>query len=252
MGEATAPGTIPSASGVAARRAPPRVAVPLVSAAALGGAAYAFGQLDGSRGHAALALYSALALSVAGAAVVLITRGAREPTRGGSIGSVVADTAVGCVALLSMVASLVHFAVIDQHLEEYWLYGSFFVVVAVSQIGWSILVAARPSVAILLLGAIGNGFVSAVWVVTRTVGALIGPDATDPARAGFGDIASTLLQAAIVAGSLGIILGGRARRLPRTQAGDTAVAVIALAATAISLLALYSAVRGEPFVSHVG
>lgn len=49
------------------------------------------------------------------------------------------------VAVASAGAATIHFAVIAQHLEEYWLFGSFFVGVAVLQLAWALLVVVRPS-----------------------------------------------------------------------------------------------------------
>jgi hypothetical protein len=43
------------------------------------------------------------------------------------------------------------------------------------------------------------------WIITRTVGSLVGPAATEPAKVGFCDLVSTALEALIVAGCLGLL-----------------------------------------------
>jgi hypothetical protein len=40
----------------------------------------------------------------------------------------------------------------------------------------------------------GNALVVFTWIVTRTAGALVGPAATVPERAGFGDLVATVMQ----------------------------------------------------------
>src|SRR5207249_3532315 len=94
------------------------------------------------------------------------------------------------LAWASMNAALVHFAVIEQHLAEYWLYGWFFVAVASAQLVWAAVLVIEPLRAVLVAGAAGNALVVAAWIVTRTYGSLIGPAATERSPAGFGDIVS--------------------------------------------------------------
>jgi len=87
------------------------------------------------------------------------------------------------------------------------------------------------------------------WIVTRTAGALVGPAATTPERAGFGDLVATVIQVLIVAGCLALL----SRR--RVRAGwwaEQARVIAALAVVPFLVLALYSAVGGSPFVSMVG
>jgi hypothetical protein len=77
--------------------------------------------------------------------------------------------------LLSAAAALVHFAVIKQHADEYWLYGAFFVVLGLVQLAWGVLIVSVSSRTLYALGALGNAAVVAIFVVTRTVGTLVGP-----------------------------------------------------------------------------
>jgi hypothetical protein len=157
------------------------------------------------------------------------------------------------IAWGSAQAALIHFAVIPQHFEEYWIYGWFFVLVGVGQLVSAYLVLAFPRAWVLLAIAAGNAAIAAVWVVSRTYGSLVGPDATDPARAGFGDIVVTILEIGIAIVASVLLLRPNASR-PSGSANERELAnvVSSLTLTLISVLALYSAVAGRPFVSHVG
>jgi hypothetical protein len=81
---------------------------------------------------------------------------------------------------------------------------------------------------------------------------LIGPAATEPERAGFGDIVTTLYEVILVIGAIALWRSRRFDRPPRPHRGELANALAALAVTLLTVLALYSAVGGSPFVSHVG
>jgi hypothetical protein len=154
------------------------------------------------------------------------------------------------LGLLSMAAALIHSAVIEQHWSTCWLYGAFFVLVGSAQLAWALAITAAPRRWLLWAGVAGNTLVVLTWIVTRTVGALVGPAATVPERAGFGDLVATVMQVLIVAGCLILLL-----RRPRAGAGwwaEQARVIAALAVVPFLVLALYSAVGGSPFVSMVG
>src|SRR5436853_598772 len=57
---------------------------------------------------------------------------------------------LGTVAgLLSMAVAEIHFAVVEQHLVLYWLYGWFFIIVGLAQLAWAIVVLTSPAKLIL-------------------------------------------------------------------------------------------------------
>ena len=139
---------------------------------------------------------------------------------------------------------------IEQHWAEYWLYGAFFVAVGLAQLAWALIMPAAPARVLLRAGAAGNALVLITWIVTRTVGSLVGPTAATPAKVGFGDLVSTVLEALIVVGCLGLLAWR-----PRVRAGwwaEHARAIAALVVMPFLVLSLYSAVGGSPFVSMVG
>jgi hypothetical protein len=88
--------------------------------------------------------------------------------------------------------------VIAAHFREYWLFGLFFAVIAPLQLAWAYL-ASRPAVraAVLVAGAVGNLTVALVWLVSRTVGLPIGPDAWQAESVHLPDVVATLDEIAI-------------------------------------------------------
>jgi hypothetical protein len=201
-----------------------------------------------------LKLGGAMALAGIGMALLVPARSTNRPLPADHAHSALVEVhpIVLGLAWASMSAALIHLAVIEQHLADYWAYGWFFVAVATSQLAWALLAVIRPAKLLLVAGVVGNALVAVVWVVTRAYGSLVGPEATDRAAVGFGDITSTLLQVAIVVGCLAalvwppIVAAGSSRR------GEVVSMVLALGLTLLTVLGLYSAVGGSPFVSHVG
>lgn len=120
------------------------------------------------------------------------------------------------LAVLSAGAAGIHFAVIQSHFEEYWLFGVFFAVVAWLQVVWAILVVARPSRTVLLAGVLVNGGVVAIWIASRTVGIPLGPDSGAVEAVTLPDITATAFEIVLVIGSLALLSSGPVRHvLPR-------------------------------------
>lgn len=80
-------------------------------------------------------------------------------------------------AFASVGAAVVHVAVIPGHFHEAALYGVFFVVAAVCQLGGAVLLLARRSRRLAMLVATGNALIVVLWIVTRVVGIPLGPEA---------------------------------------------------------------------------
>jgi hypothetical protein len=231
----------------------------LIAILAAAGATW-YGFLEQTHGHPTLRLAGALTLAAGGLAAVLLAtpriQRPAEPIAGSGLPAGTnahADgprTIAAIVGLLSMAVALIHFAVIEQHWAEYWLYRAFFIAAGLAQLAWALIIPAAPARPLLWAGVAGNALVVITWIITRTAGSLVGPQAATPAKAGFGDLVSTALEALIVAGGLALL----ARR-PRGRAGwraEQARAVAALAVVPFLVLSLYSAVGGSPFVSMVG
>ena len=128
------------------------------------------------------------------------------------------------VAALSLLAAAIHLWVMPEHLEEWWGYGAFFLVLAVAQGMYGLGLLRWPSRPFLLLGVAGNLAVAILWLVTRTTGIpLLGPHAGEAEGVGVLDLACTLAEVGIVAG-----LGALAMRDLPTE-GRIQVVVVAVA-----------------------
>src|SRR5262249_2654240 len=223
----------------------------------VGVAATWYGFLDDSDGsHPTLKLGGAMAIACLGPGLPVLGRPLTPPDqrwsgRDHSALFEVNPLTLG-LAWLSVGAAVIHFAVIDQHFNEFKLYGWFFIVVAVGELVWAGLAVATPSRLLFVAGAVGNALVVVAWIVTRSYGSLVGPEATDAADVGFGDLVSTVFEIVIVVGCIVLVFSARSRRRVPTYWSEVGSLVVALGVTLFTVLALYSAVGGEPFVSHVG
>lgn len=130
--------------------------------------------------------------------------------------SVPARKVIGyCLAIISVATAVIHFAVSGEHFQEYWVFGVFMLVVAWLQLLWAVGVVARPAPWLLWGGAIVNAGVVVIYILTRTVGDMIGPTPHDVEPFGFGDGLCTVLEALIVVGCLFLVLNRHDYRLPR-------------------------------------
>jgi hypothetical protein len=142
------------------------------------------------------------------------------------------------VAVASAAAATIHFAVIDQHFAEYWLFGVFFVAVALAQLGWVVAVLSNPTLTVYVVGALGNGLIAMTWVISRTTGLPFGPGAGEPEPVGIADVVSTAFELAIVAGTLLLLRGLELRRAWEARFVRPVVAIAAVAITTLALAGL--------------
>jgi hypothetical protein len=147
-----------------------------------------------------------------------------------------------CLAILSVVTAVIHFAVAGEHFQEYWLFGVFMLVVAWLQLLWAAGVVVRPARWLLAVGAIVNAGVVVVYIVTRTVGDVIGPTPNAVEPVGFGDALCTVLEAIVVAGCLGLLISPTDWRVRR----EHLIAAPAVTGTAAAVLLSIALVAGGP------
>jgi hypothetical protein len=140
--------------------------------------------------------------------------------------------------LLCAGAAAIHFAVIADHLEEWWAFGVFFAAMGVAQLLWAALVVASPSHLLVRVGVLGNAAIIALWIVTRTAGTLIGPESV-----GVADSVATAFE-------LGVVLAGPwLPRGIRSNRGTTRSVVwtfggLTWAVTGVALLSVLGVVPG--------
>jgi hypothetical protein len=142
------------------------------------------------------------------------------------------------LALCSAAAATIHFAVIPPHWDEYVPFAVLFGVTGVFQLLWAAAVLVRPGRAVLLAGAVVNLGVAAAWVLSRSVGMPIGPEAWTPEAVGFADIAATVFELAVAAGAVALLSSAGRQLEVRTTRVTAQLAAIAIAITLFAALAL--------------
>jgi hypothetical protein len=149
--------------------------------------------------------------------------------------------AVYSAASASAGAAAVHYAVIAEHFEEWWGFGLFFVVSAVAQLVWALLVVTSRSRSVIWLGVVGNAAIVMLWIVTRSVGTLVGPepDMTEPV--GVADSVATAFEVVIVVA--GAWLGWRAPTAAASSRLAWVVSGVTLVLTSVGLLSVLDVVR---------
>jgi hypothetical protein len=239
------------------RRGIVTAAVPLF---VLGGIATAYGFLEGKGSHPSLKLGGAFLM--AGLAAITVLLGRSTLLRNSpDVRAIQLTVFVGrdrrdilriSLAFLSVAAALVHFAVIEQHFTEYWLYGAFFVAVGLFELIWALLVMAAPSPLLYWASIVVNTLTIAAYVITRTVGLLVGPSAHETEKIGFGDLTATAFEAVLVVGSLLLLFRSWGRGRVRTAMSEALIGTVAVGVMALTVLALFSTVGGVPFVTPAG
>ncbi|MBB2774563.1 MULTISPECIES: hypothetical protein [Mycolicibacterium] len=104
-------------------------------------------------------------------------------------------------ALASLGASLIHFAVVPAHWQEWMPAGLFFVAVALFQLIWARAVLARTTMPVLAAGIMLNLGAIALWGLSRTAGAPFGPNAGEAELVQAADLCALLLQIYVVMGA---------------------------------------------------
>ncbi len=115
---------------------------------------------------------------------------------------------------LSLFAALIHLWVMPEHFEEWWGYGTFFLVSALAQGLYGAALLRGPGRPLLLLGVGGNLSIVVLYILMRTVGIpFFGPHAGEVEGVGVADLAATAAELALVAALLTVLLRG----LPRER-----------------------------------
>ncbi|SDP33903.1 hypothetical protein SAMN04489867_2117 [Pedococcus dokdonensis] len=151
---------------------------------------------------------------------------------------------IRCAALLTVGAALIHVGVSADHFQEWWAAGLFFLVSAAAQLGWAVWCWSRPvSRRVLLAGAGGSVALALVWVVSRSSGLPIGPEAGVAEPVGVADTVCVALEVlsaalAVVAATAWAPSRLRSPSTPHRAAAITgAVAALTLVASGAAIAA---------------
>jgi hypothetical protein len=108
------------------------------------------------------------------------------------------DVLLITLAALSASAGVLHATVIREHLNEYWLFGAFFIVAASLQLVWAVMVLRGVGRNWILAGAFGNAAVVLLWWTSRTIGLPFGPEPWKPEAFGLVNLAVTAIEIAVI------------------------------------------------------
>lgn len=101
------------------------------------------------------------------------------------------------LAVFSIAAGVIHAGVVPEHLDEGWIFGVFFSLMAAFQLSWAMAVICWPSARVYATGALVNGTLIGIWAISWAIGLPIGPHPWMPET-----VPATLLAMLLVVGSL--------------------------------------------------
>lgn len=108
-------------------------------------------------------------------------------------------------AILSLVAGVIHAFYIQEHFEEWWGYGLFFLVTTIAQLAYAGVLVPDTMFARLRArwfywtGIIGNALIVAMYGVTRTMGIpLFGPHVGEVEEVTTAGVASVVIELALI------------------------------------------------------
>jgi hypothetical protein len=114
----------------------------------------------------------------------------------------------------SLGAGAIHFAVAGEHLQEWRPLGVAFLAAGAFQVLWALLVVVRDSRPALLVGGLLSVVFIGVYLVSRTIGLPLGPEAFEPEPLGAADLLCCALEVPVAAGALLLARMPRALRRP--------------------------------------
>jgi hypothetical protein len=173
------------------------------------------------------------------AITITIPARARASVRAG-----IAAPAVLAAGLLSVEAAAIHAVVAPAHFAEWWGYGLFFALVAVAQVAFVPLLARAPRPWVLQAGIWLNVVCVVMYLVTRTRGIPLGPEAGTVEEVEALGVGATAAEAVLVVVLCGL-LGGDARR--RTF---NCVATLGVAIWIAAFAGLLTPAQGAAVQSH--
>jgi hypothetical protein len=137
-------------------------------------------------------------VAAAGALLMVATLLIGEASQPGDLGSATLDNRAATPIALAAAAGFLHLAVAAEAFIQHAPFGALFISVGVAQLGWAALVAVCGLSRWLLIAATANTIVVVTWIVSRTLGVPIGPQAGVPEPVGSVDSLTTACELALV------------------------------------------------------
>jgi hypothetical protein len=123
-----------------------------------------------------------------------------------------------CLAIMSIAAAVIHFAIAAENFAGYWLFSLAALVISWLQLGWAIAVMIRPSRRLLHAGVLVNGVVLAGYLITLVTGDAIGTAPRSGGLPAFGNGLGAALAAVLAAGCAWLLTAKPARHpVPRQR-----------------------------------
>jgi hypothetical protein len=143
-------------------------------------------------------------------------------------------------AAFSTGAASIHFSVISPHIEEWWLFGAFFLAVAWFQAVTAVAIVASPNRRLVILVVAVNLLVIVIWIWSRTSGLPIGPEPGEPEAIGARDVLSTVLEALLIAWAIAMLLPRVASRGGSLGLGILTTAIVWAGVVGATALVFYT------------
>ena len=203
----------------------------------------AHASLAGFPDHDSLMIVAAMLPVLLVVIVLIATALQRRGLLGDAARMIALPTALAAIAVgLSLAAAVIHFAVLEAHLVDGLLFGLFFLAVGAFQLIWAQAYLLNRGRAVAAAGVLANTAIVATWLLSRTIGVPLGPQAWVPEPVGLVDLTATSLELALIALLLPSLMPARmrdfnARRLPvqdaAVLAGFCVVTITVLTAVAL-------------------
>lgn len=158
------------------------------------------------------------------------------------------DAARRALALSSLGAGAIHVALGPEHMAEWAVLGTGFYVSGLFQIAWGLRLLTTESRRLLALGAIQSVLYVGVWLMSRTTGLPLGPEAWQAESVGVADVLCIALEAVVAVGALVLLRRPMAGRVPAGRVAARGV----LAAVALTVLATTGVAVAAPSHNHGG
>jgi hypothetical protein len=162
---------------------------------------------------------------------------------GASMG--VAAAYAPALAILSLGAAAIHFAVAPEHFQEWWAFGVFFVAIGWFEAVWAMAYALTQTRGLAWLAIIACLATVAIWAASRTVGLPFGPDPGEAEAIGLPDIAAGVFELLL---AVGLLVSARIVRYPaswpRSFQARTVVVATSAVAVVVGLISLAGIAAG--------
>jgi hypothetical protein len=123
-----------------------------------------------------------------------------------------------CLATISAAAGVIHLAAAFSHFGVSALHGAFFIGTGLAQLAAAALLVSRPDSWVFAATASGNTLILGIWVMSRTIGIPLEPESWTPEPVEIADAVASVLELALVIGTLALLAPSTRSSLPSSSA----------------------------------